>query len=469
VDGLDSLIAALPSGRVSREPADVAAVARDMSALVLLAGVRGDQPVLPLAVVLPRSTEEVAIVLAWARETETPIVPRGGGSGVSGGALASPGAVVVDLSRMDRVLAVDAGSRTVQAQAGIRGDALEAAVEAEGLTTGHYPQSMALSTVGGWIAASSAGQASSGYGAIEDLVVGLTVVLAGGSVVRLRAVPRSAAGPDLRRLFIGSEGTLGVVTEAVLACRPRPPGYAWAGFGFDSFEDCIEAAEGIEAAGAGPLVIRGYDEADATLAFGRVGHAGGSAAIVGFASDAPGLDGRLAETAERAGAAGGRDLGPAYGKHWWVHRNDPLDLYQRIMGPDRAFGPGTVVDTMEVAALWSLVPALYRGVREALLAGAEIVGCHLSHVYPAGSSLYFTFLVRGADDLDVEARHTAAWEGAVRACLAAGGTMTHHHGVGRLKARFMASELGEEGLGVLRAVKRALDPSGVLNPGVLLP
>ncbi len=469
MDALDSLAARLAPDRVRRDPAEVQPRARDLSALALLAEVRGDEPVTAAAVVLPESTEEVAAVLSWARETGTPIVPRGGGSGVSGGAGAVAGGVVLDLSRMDRVVEVDAVSRTVEVQAGIRGDVLEAALAAAGLTTGHYPQSIELSTVGGWIAASSAGQASTGYGAIEDLVLGLTVVLAGGAVVRLKPVPRSAAGPDLRRLFIGSEGTMGVVTEAVLACRPRPPGYAWAGFAFPSFEPCVEAARGIQSAGVDPMVVRGYDEADATLAFGRLGHTGGSAAIVGFASDAPGLDARLAETAVRATAAGGRGLGPAFGRHWWVHRNDAVDLYRRIMGPERLFGPGTVVDTMEVAAVWSRVPELYRRVREALLGGAEIVGCHLSHVYPAGSSLYFTFLVRGADDREVEGRYLATWEGAVLACLEAGGTITHHHGVGRLKARFMAGELGDEGLEVLRAVKRALDPTGILNPGVLVP
>jgi alkyldihydroxyacetonephosphate synthase len=190
---------------------------------------------------------------------------------------------------------------------------------------------------------------------------------------------------------------------------------------------------------------------------------------VGFASDAPGLEARLEETVARATAAGARNLGPEFGAHWWAHRNDAVDLYRRVMGPDRIFGPGTVVDTTEVAAMWSRVPALYRSVRAALLEGAEIAGCHVSHVYPAGSSLYFTFLVRGADDREVEQRYRSTWEGAMRACLDSGGTITHHHGVGRLKARFMADELGEEGLAVLRAVKRALDPSGILNPGVLLP
>jgi len=168
----------------------------------------------------------------------------------------------------------------------------------------------------------------------------------------------------------------------------------------------------------------------------------------------------------QAGAAG---LAASYGAHWQQHRNDAVGLYQQIMGPERAFGPGVIVDTIEVAGLWSAVPRLYADVRDALAAHGEAVGCHLSHLYPSGSSLYFTFLLRGADDRDVEARYLAAWEQAMRSCTAAGGTITHHHGVGRLKSAFLAAELGPAGADVLKRIKAAVDPDGILNPGTLLP
>ena len=169
----------------------------------------------------------------------------------------------------------------------------------------------------------------------------------------------------------------------------------------------------------------------------------------------------------KAGASG--ELGPRYGEHWWEHRNDAVGTYARIMGPDRAFGSGMIVDTMEVAGLWSAVPRLYRGIREALAVHAQAVGCHLSHLYPSGSSLYFTFLISGADDQDAEARYRAAWDQAARSCAAAGGTITHHHGVGRLKSRFLTAELGETGVDVLSRIKAALDPAGIMNPRVLRP
>lgn len=469
VDPLALLASRLPPDAFTIESVDLAEGSRDWWTLAMLRETRGDGASLPAAVVRPATTEDVATVLAWASETRTPVVARGGGSGVCGGVRPSAGWIVLDLSRMDRILDLDVESQVVHVEAGMNGERLEAELQANGLTLGHYPQSIAISTVGGWIAASSAGQASAGHGAIEDHLLGLTAVLAGGRIVRLRPVPRSASGPDLRRLLVGSEGTLAVVTDAWLGCSAPPPGYAWDAFGFPSFHAVMDGLRDVVRAHTGATFIRGYDQTDSALNFGSMGHAGGCAAIVGFASDLPGLEARRTAAAEAARSSGGTPLGEGYGHHWEQHRNDAVELYRRVMGPERLFGPGVAVDTMEVAGLWSGLRELEEGVRSALAAHTEAVGCHLSHVYPAGSSLYFTFLLRGTDDRTVEATYLAAWEDAVRACLEAGGTMTHHHGVGRLKAPFLEEELGREGFGMLRAIKDALDPAGVLNPGALLP
>jgi alkyldihydroxyacetonephosphate synthase len=371
---------------------------------------------------------------------------------------------------MNTITELDLVSRAVYVQAGVRGDQLDEALAEHGLTVGHYPQSIAISTVGGWIAASSAGQASTGFGAIEDMLLGLTAVLPQGEILRCRPVPRSAAGPDLRRLLVGSEGTLAVVTEATLACRPRPAGWEWLAFGFPSFTALADGLRDAVRAETGAVLIRGYDEADAQLSFGTLGHPGGCVGILGFPVGlwAPEARKELAgQVMQRAGASG--ELGSAYGEHWWEHRNDAVDTYRRVMGPDRAFGSGVVVDTIEVAGLWSAVPRLYEGIRAALAAHAQAVVCHLSHLYPSGSSLYFTFLVSGSDDRDAEARYLAAWEEAVRCCAAVGGTLTHHHGVGRLKSAFLADELGPTGVDILRKIKSSLDPLGIMNPQVLLP
>lgn len=466
MDPLGSLAALLPTGAVSTHPGELAARSRDWWALTMLREARGDPIPRPMAVVFPRSTEDVASVLAWARDTGTAIVPRGGGSGVCGGAQAPWRSVVVDLSQMSAVLSIDEESQAVEVQAGVRGDRLEAALGERGLTLGHYPQSLAISSVGGWIAARSAGQASAGYGAIEDLLLGIAVALPGGEVARLRATPRSAAGPDLRRFFTGSEGAFGVVTEATLSVSRTPSGLRWTAVRPTGFVEGLALARETVQRGLPLTVLRLYDEADAAVTFGPAGHGGGVVLIAAVA------EGPLADAAA-AGlgdvTAGVERLPDTYGAHWWDHRFDAVTLYRRIMGEGRMMGSGVMVDTMEVAGLWSRLPALYAAVQYALGRHAEAVGCHLSHPYRSGASLYFTFLLRGEDDERVEEAYRAAWRDAARACHGAEGTITHHHGIGVLKAPFLEAELGAGGVGALRAMKDALDPAGVLNPGKLLP
>lgn len=469
VDALASLAERLPEGAVSTHPGELTSRSRDAWPLAMLREARGERLPRPMAVVFPRSTDDVATTLAWASETGTAVVPRGAGSGVCGGAQAIWRGVVLDLSLMSRVLSVDQPSQAVEVEAGIRGDRLEAALGGRGLTLGHYPQSLAISSVGGWIAARSAGQASAGFGAIEDMVLGLVVVLAGGEAVRLPAVPRSAAGPDLRRLLVGSEGTLGVITEATLSVARIPQGYRWSVHRPSRMTAGMELAREVVQRDLRPTVLRLYDEADAAMTFGAVGHQDGPALVLGFA-DGPGIETTLGGVGGAASTADAEPLPETYGEHWWAHRNDAVDLYRRIMGEERMLGAGIVVDTMEVAGLWSRLPDLYGAVRAALAEhAARPVAGHLSHPYRSGASLYFTFLLHGEDDQAAEDRYLTTWRNAARACRDAGGTISHHHGVGLLKAPFLEAELGSSGLATLRSIKGALDPHGVLNPGKLLP
>jgi alkyldihydroxyacetonephosphate synthase len=423
----------------------------------------------PMAVVFPARTEDVAETLRWAQETRTPVVPRGAGSGVCGGAQAIWRGVVLDLSRMDRILEIDPESQTATVEAGVRGDRLEEGLNAQGLTLGHYPQSLAISTVGGWIGGRSAGQASAAFGAIEDLVLGLTAVLPTGEVVRTRAVPRSAAGPDLASLFVGGEGSLGVVTEATLSASRLPGELRWLAFRPPDFGAGVEVARAITQSDVRPVVLRLYDDADAAISFPGLHAEGGSALLVGLRKGTAirASTHAVREMAEEGGAV---PLPEAYGTYWWEHRFDAVELYRRVMGEERMLGPGVLVDTLEVAAVWARIPELYEAVRRALSdRAAQAVGCHLSHTYRSGASLYFTFLLHAEDDRKVERAYGECWRDAARACHEAGGTITHHHGVGVLKAPFMGEELGAGGLSLLRFLKRALDPAGILNPGKLLP
>ena len=245
------------------------------------------------------------------------------------------------------------------------------------------------------------------------MLLGLTAVLPDGEILRCRAVPRSAAGPDLRRLLIGSEGTLAVVTEATLACRARPDGWEWLAFGFPDFTTMAEALRDVKRAETGAAVLRGYDETDAQLGFGALNHTTGCVALAGFPAGPPGLDARK-QAAAAILQTNGTELAARYGEHWWQHRNDAVQTFAQIMGPERTFGTGVIVDTMEVAGLWSAVPRLYESIRAALSAHAQAVACHLSHLYPSGSSLYFTFLIGAADDREAETTYRAAWQQAAK-------------------------------------------------------
>ena len=462
---IESLRALLPDGAISVEPEDLAAHAHDWWPLAFLRHRRGDVMSLPSAVVRPASTEEVATVLRWAQETTTIVVPFGGGSGVAGGAQAIAGAIALDTRRMDRILAIDDTALTVTAQTGIMGRTLEERLNAENLTLGHFPQSIDISTLGGWIAARSAGQKSARYGRLEEMILGLEVVLPGGRVVRTRPVPATAAGPDLARLFVGSEGTLGVVTEATLALRPAPAVVAHGSYAFGSFAAGLDAVRLVAREELRPAVMRLYDEADVGIAFRDApDRPDGALLILRFeGDDIAGAE----EEAVRAivSANGGKDTGAGLAERWWSHRNDAVGTFRQIM-LDGLLGPAAAVDTMEIAGLWP-VDGLYERVREALGAHADVVGCHASHPYPQGTCLYFTFVFVGStDEGEVEARYRAAWQTAGDVAIAAGATITHHHGVGLLKAEWLAKEMGE-GFEVLRAIKHTLDPAGIMNPGKL--
>ena len=299
VSSLDILASRLPDGTVSTDPQTLREHAIDSWSLALLRRVRGDDLPEPAAVVFPARTEEVATVLAWASRDGHRGHPEGRrlrrlrrGAGARR-RRRRPRPVPDGPHRRGRRHLPDGRGPGRGARRPAGGGTGQA-----GLTTGHYPQSIAISTVGGWIAASSAGQASTGFGAIEDVLLGLTAVLPDGEILRLRPVPRSAAGPDLRRLLIGSEGTLAVVTEATLACRARPTAWDWLAFGFPDFTTMAEALRDVKRAETGAAVLRGYDETDAQLGFGALDHTTGCVALAGFPAGPPGLDARKQAAAE---------------------------------------------------------------------------------------------------------------------------------------------------------------------------
>jgi alkyldihydroxyacetonephosphate synthase len=408
------------------------------------------------AVVRPASVDEVARVLADCDRARVPVTATGGRSGVCGASVPVFGGVVLDVTGLTGIVAIDDESLLLTVRAGTFGHDLEAELHGLGYTLGHWPQSIALSTVGGWLACRGAGQYSTRYGKIEDMVVGLEVVLADGRVVRTGGTPRAAIGPDLTQLFVGSEGTLGVITQATLRMHARPPVEWRAAFGFDTFVGGLDACRRILRRGATPAVLRLYDGAESARSYATDGDT--CVLLVLDEGDEAVVDAVMTVVSSECSEA--TRLDTALVETWLAHRNDVSAL-------EPLTRKGYVVDTMEIAAPWRALPAIYETTTAALLAVPNTVAAtaHQSHAYTDGACLYFTFAAIVPAD-EREATYVALWDAGTRAVLAHGGNLSHHHGVGLNRARFVAESLGES-FTVLTALKDALDPHGVLNPGKL--
>ena len=434
----------------------------------------GDASDAPDLVVLPGSHQEVMELLSLCSQHRTAVVPFGGGTSVVGGLTPSAesfsGVVALDLRRMNALLALDEVSRLAELEPGLRGPEAEELVGRQGFTIGHFPQSFQYATLGGFAAARSSGQASAGYGRFDEVVMALRAATPAGTLILGRA-PRSAAGPDLRQMILGSEGAFGVITSLTVAVRPAPEERVYEGWRFASFAAGAEVLRALVQDGPRPTVLRLSDEAETAVNLTRpseVGGAsrGGALAIVGYEGEAREVARRRLQVTEillRAGAQAEEGAG----EHW---------ARERYRGPylrDALLAAGALVETLETVAFWFAVPRLYDAVstalREALSAQgtAPLILCHVSHVYPAGASLYFTVACAQTDD--PLAQWAAAKSAASDAILNAGGSITHHHGVGTDHRAWYERELGELGVGVLQAVKARLDPQGIMNPGVLVP
>ncbi|WP_141979340.1 FAD-binding oxidoreductase [Saccharothrix saharensis] len=440
---------------------------------------RGDGGLaVPDAVVLPASPEQVVDVLKACVEHDVAVVPFGGGTSVVGGVTALRGdkaaVIALDLHRLDRLVSVDPVSRLAVLQAGLPAPRAERLLAAHGLTTGHVPQSYERATIGGFAATRSAGQASSGYGRFEDMVEGVRLATPVGEW-RLGGAPASAAGPDLKRVVVGSEGVLGVITEVSLRVRPRPAVERYEGFVVDGWErgsaavrrlaqrrvlaDVTRLSDVDETAVS--LALAGGWKTNALKAYLRArGVRRPCMLILGWhgASKAE-VARRRAETLRGVRLV---SLGKALGEAW---------RHGRFNGPrqrDALLGLGVCVETLETATHWSRVSELRAAVREALVdaLGDCLVMCHISHAYETGASLYFTVLA-ARDAADPVGQWQVA-KAAASEAITGLGTISHHHAVGTDHAPYLEAEVGGLGLDVLASVKRTLDPTGVLNPGKLL-
>jgi alkyldihydroxyacetonephosphate synthase len=456
---------------VSTGDAERAEAGRDWWPVSIGWAARGQVPARPSAVVRPSTAEQVSATLAACSAAGVPVTPVAGRSGVCGGSVPVFGGVALDCTGLAGEVQVDEDSLVADVPAGIFGPDLEAFLgsHGSGYTLGHWPQSMDLSTVGGWLACRGAGQYSTRYGKIEDMVIGCTVVLADGRIVETEGWgPRAATGPSLTQLFVGSEGTLGVITAARLRIHPKPTGDRRRAYGFPTFADGLDACRRILRRGATPAVLRLYDRTESGRNFER----GDTCVLIVLDEADPHLlDATLAVVDKECRDAD--TLGEELVARWLAHRNDVSALAP-------LWRADVVVDTIEIAGRWSVLAGLADEVIAALAAipGTLAASVHESHAYTDGACLYFTFAGRrpeglgggqggGEDPLAwEEAYYRRAWEAATAVVVGHGSALSHHHGIGLNRSRFMAGALGAS-FGVLESVKQALDPGGILNPGKL--
>jgi alkyldihydroxyacetonephosphate synthase len=508
VQALASIVGA---EHVSTTPYDLLAHSRDMWPRSVLWTKQGRNPYPPAGVVSPSNAEEVAAVLKWANDNTIPVIAFGAGSGVCAGALPIKSGIVLNLKRMNQIHSLDRESLVLEVGPGIYGEHLERRLEPMGYTMGHFPSSIYCSTLGGYLAARSAGQASSRYGKIEDMAVGLEFALTDGSLHRTPMSPTGSSRLDWRQVAIGSEGTLGVITRAWMRVHPLAETRTYQSYHTPSVRSGLDVMRRVMQAGLKPAVMRLYDEFDtvvfsthgeATLQLGdlipqddeargplwkrnlldvagllkkhSVERALRYPKVLNAAIDrlpgrclliilTEGSDDIAQYEAQRireiADSAKIIPAGEAPARYWVNHRYDISYKQSKI------FDSGAWVDTMEVATTWKDVERLYQAVRRAVSPDAFIMA-HFSHAYRDGCCVYFSFASSAPSDAALEALHSRVWENALEAVHANGGTITHHHGVGMSKGAMLPIEFGEL-WPLWRNVKTALDPAGVMNPGKL--
>jgi alkyldihydroxyacetonephosphate synthase len=418
----------------------------------------------PICVVQPAETSDVVTIVNACRESTTPLAPFGLGSGVCGGVKVDAATVLLDMSLMNRTREIDVGNLIATFEAGVRGTDAEAALAKRGLMLGHYPQSIDVSTVGGWVATRSAGQFSSAYGSIENVLLGLEVVLPNGEILQTHLTPRSSTGPDLRQLFLGSEGTLGVITAVTFSIYWKPEKQDYSVYHAPSMDTGFDLQRCIIQSGWAPPVMRQYDTSEAWRHFPE--QARGNDALLLLVHEGPAARVEAEKTACAAFAAEAEcEPGPIAAVEKWMEKRNEVPTFESFLKN------GVILDTIEIAATWDRIGPIYRNVVTSLSEVDNILNAsaHSSHSYRSGTNLYFTFVARPDNEGDMAKVYWDCWRRTMKATVSGGGGISHHHGIGRLRRDWLSKELGQTGVGLLRSIKKVLDPTNFMNPGVLIP
>lgn len=492
--------ALLSESQASTDSADRVAYSRDLWPRQQIRTQAGETAIAPPGLIVwPESTEEVAAVIRYAAKEQIPVVPYGAGSGVCGGILPDARTILVDTKRMRAITEVDRDRLTINVQAGIIGQHLENELNARGFTLGQFPSSIYCSCLGGWLACRAAGQCSGKYGKIEDMTLALTCVDGRGEIHRCDL----QTNPALLPLMIGSEGILSVITDAKLCIYPAPTERAFSSWLFPHSEEGLDAIRRIYQAGLRPAVARLYDPFDSMLSrtfskkdsSGKVdtgepkrgpglgvqaltrlirrpgvinklidtvpdGLMGGAKMVLVWEDDPVIAQAEKAEAERICDSYGAKNTGDGPARHWLGHRHSVSYRQSPLMAA------GAFVDTMEVASTWSRLWPMYEAVRAAFSPNVFVMA-HFSHAYPDGASIYFTMAGSASTPDKMLELYDDTWRQAMSAVMSAGGTLSHHHGVGRSKAPKMRAEQGAA-IDVIRALKEIVDPAGILNQGSLI-
>jgi alkyldihydroxyacetonephosphate synthase len=445
---------------VSSKEIDLLAYSKDTSMITLNWSIQGKIAGLADFITWPENSKQISDILKLANKENIPVIPFAEGSGVVGGAIPIQGGIIIDMKKFNNIIKINDKNLTVTAQTGINGMNLERYLNSKGYTGGHIPQSLYTSSLGGWIAHRAAGQFSTKYGKIEDLILGMEIVLPQGEIIHFKTMPRAATGPLLDKFFIGSEGTLGIITQATLKIWPYPKKRTLISYVFPTIEDSFEATREILREYIFPAVIRIYDQSETNRHFVDIQEAKNKVMVVFVCEGNENLV-NIEEmiTREKCEKNKGVFCGESPVNHWFETRFNVTETSS--MPPYNL-----VFDTIEVASLWEDAAKIYHNVTENMnkIKGNLLITAHISHFYPNGVGIYFTFggvPPREKSDLEF---YQECWDMTISSVLDAGGSISHHHGIGINRSHWMGKEWGKS-FNIMKKFKKLLDPNNILNPG----
>ncbi|OON95075.1 MAG: flavoprotein [Candidatus Epulonipiscioides saccharophilum] len=423
---------------------------------------QGPYPYLPSAILMPNNTQEISDIMKLSLKHEIGIIPFGGGSGIVGGSIAENEEVMIDTKRL-RDFKINPINCTARGGAGLTGADFENMLNEQGYTCGQYPQSFQSAVIGGMVSTRAIGTFSTKYGKMDDMVHTLEVVLPNGHIYNSHTTPKASTGPELDQLFLGAEGVYGIVTAAEIKIYPVAEKRYFESYTFANTETALNAIRKFIQNNVRPAVIRLYDEEEAIPRIEKFNYEKGHVIlIVGYEGLAKQVDLERELVQEYCEAHGGVNKGTEAGIDWFNARFSTKKML------DHDAMRGGTADAIEVAAPWDCIVNVWREMRKALEPLCSGIDCHFSHVYHTGASVYVIFHAEtGGDDFEGAKRYEECLEVAITTSLKYGGNVSHHHGSGKAKAKYLVGEHGETGMEVMRAIKDALDPQGLLNKGVL--